>query len=76
MGARKIQDENDARECIARMKKSGLALAQLTTPGSSTTPRRRRCRSPWWPHAVKSQSVTNSGHLGTGRTNAGYPVAG
>jgi len=27
MGARKIQDENDARECIARMKKSGLALA-------------------------------------------------
>ncbi len=28
MGARKIQDENDARECIARMKKSGLALAK------------------------------------------------
>ena len=28
MGARKIQDENDARECISKMQKSGLALAQ------------------------------------------------
>ena len=28
MGARKIQDELEARECIAKMKKSGLALAQ------------------------------------------------
>ena len=28
MSARKIQDEIEARECIAKMKKSGLALAQ------------------------------------------------
>jgi len=27
MGARKIQDENEARECIAKMKESGLTLA-------------------------------------------------
>ncbi len=27
MGARKIQDENEARECIAKMKESGLRLA-------------------------------------------------
>ena len=33
MGARKIQDEIEARECIARMKKSGLALAQWARSG-------------------------------------------
>ena len=28
MSARKIQDETEARECIAKMKESGLTLAQ------------------------------------------------
>lgn len=28
MGARKIQDEAEARECIAKMKKSGLTLGK------------------------------------------------
>lgn len=28
MSARKIQDEAEARECIAKMKESGLTLAQ------------------------------------------------
>ena len=28
MGARKIQDEEEAKECIARMKKSGLTLSK------------------------------------------------
>ena len=37
MGARKIQDKNDARECIARMKKSGFAVAQWARSAGKVT---------------------------------------